>query len=594
MHAGTITLIIQAVGKSTTDLVALQPGEAITDVAKFKAACRLARAAGKSVVITGSTSGIGLATARGLKARGCDLVLADIEQAAIQASCARVPPGTCVCGQIVSVLPLAQATVSQHLKVLKDAAAKSRSTAPHDPPAPLSNVFIVNEDPVRLGLVASLARPGGNVTGINLFAAEVAAKGLRLLHDLVPKAVRIAVLVNPANGINATLYKDLRFNFIRDIAAVAGLVRVPNVMVVHPSVPANSVKELITLAKNGKPKEYAFAHAGVGSFTFKFDHMAEVTGRTADQIVAASSSNGGILSKQDFERLADFRYRLRQFLRFSEELAQEHGITPQSIVKTALDAFVQTDESDAILNWNPEAERITGWPASEALGQDPPRLPGSLQTNRMLDAWLRINADGSVTVFTGKVELGQGIVTALAQIVTGFPHARVIGQAGMLDTARFTHFVAEKLDVPVASVNTLTLGSHGDTMVPVASACTVDGKPLSDLLSADEIEELVVRTRNGGAEVVALLKTGSAYYAPSAAAARMAKAVHEDSGAVMPVCAWVDGEYGLSGAYLGVEAEIGREGIRRVVETPLTDDEKALLVEAYEAVKAKQADVKDL
>ena len=113
-------------------------------------------------------------------------------------------------------------------------------------------------------------------------------------------------------------------------------------------------------------------------------------------------------------------------------------------------------------------------------------------------------------------------------------------------------------------------------------------------LSADEIEELVVRTRNGGAEVVALLKTGSAYYAPSAAAARMAKAVHEDSGAVMPVCAWVDGEYGLTGAYLAVEAELGREGIRRVVETPLTDAEKALLVEAYEAVKTKQADVTDL
>ena len=185
-------------------------------------------------------------------------------------------------------------------------------------------------------------------------------------------------------------------------------------------------------------------------------------------------------------------------------------------------------------------------------------------------------------------------MTALAQIVTGFPHKRVIGQAGMLDTARFTNFVAEKLGVPVASVTTLTLGSHGDTMVPVASACRVDGKPLSDLLSQAEIDDLVERTRNGGAEIVALLKTGSAYYAPSAAAARMARAVHEDSGAVMPVCAWVDGEYGLSGAYLGVEAEIGKEGIRRVVETPLTDGEKALLTEAYEAVKAKQADVKDM
>jgi malate dehydrogenase len=185
-------------------------------------------------------------------------------------------------------------------------------------------------------------------------------------------------------------------------------------------------------------------------------------------------------------------------------------------------------------------------------------------------------------------------MTALAQIVTGFPHHRVIGQAGMLDTARFTHFVAEELQVPVSSVTTLTLGSHGDTMVPVASACTVDGKPLADVVSAEKIDELVERTRNGGAEIVGLLKTGSAYYAPSAAAARMARAVHEDSGAVMPVCAWVDGQYGLSGAYLGVEARIGKTGITEVIETPLTDAERALLGEAYEAVKAKQADVKDL
>ena len=112
--------------------------------------------------------------------------------------------------------------------------------------------------------------------------------------------------------------------------------------------------------------------------------------------------------------------------------------------------------------------------------------------------------------------------------------------------------------------------------------------------AADRIEELVVRTRNGGAEVVALLKTGSAYYAPSAAAARMARAVMEDSGAVMPVCAWVDGEYGISGVYLGVEAEIGREGVKRVVEGDLSETELAGLREAAEAVRAKQADVADL
>lgn len=185
-------------------------------------------------------------------------------------------------------------------------------------------------------------------------------------------------------------------------------------------------------------------------------------------------------------------------------------------------------------------------------------------------------------------------MTALAQIATHFPKQRVLGQAGMLDTARFTHFVASELGVAINKVKTLTLGSHGDTMVPVPSRCTVDGKALSSILSADKIEELVVRTRNGGAEVVALLKTGSAYYAPSAAAARMARAVALDSGDVMPVCAWVDGEYGISGVYLGVEAEIGAGGVRRVVETALTDEELAELKVAAEAVRAKQADVANL
>ncbi|MDA2962378.1 MAG: malate dehydrogenase [Actinomycetota bacterium] len=182
-------------------------------------------------------------------------------------------------------------------------------------------------------------------------------------------------------------------------------------------------------------------------------------------------------------------------------------------------------------------------------------------------------------------------MTSLAQIATGFPKTRVMGQAGMLDTARFTNFVAEKLGTTVGAVKTLTLGSHGETMVPVPSRCSVNGKALSELLSQAEIDELIERTRNGGAEVVALLKTGSAYYAPSAAAARMAKAVIEDSGAIMPVCAWVDGEYGISGVYLGVEAEIGRGGVKKVIESALTESEVAALKGAAEAVRAKQADV---
>lgn len=175
-------------------------------------------------------------------------------------------------------------------------------------------------------------------------------------------------------------------------------------------------------------------------------------------------------------------------------------------------------------------------------------------------------------------------MTALTQLVTGFAHHRVMGQAGVLDSARFAHFVAEKLGVPIGRVSTLTLGSHGDTMVPVPSRCTVDGSPLTEILAAEEIDELVARTRAGGAEIVGLLKTGSAYYAPSAAAARMAKAVVENSRSIMPVCAWMDGQYGVSGIYLGVEAEIGREGVRRIVETPLTESELVALHEAAAAV----------
>jgi malate dehydrogenase len=185
-------------------------------------------------------------------------------------------------------------------------------------------------------------------------------------------------------------------------------------------------------------------------------------------------------------------------------------------------------------------------------------------------------------------------MTALTAAATGFAKQKVIGQAGMLDTARFTNFVAEAVGVPVGSVRTLTLGSHGDTMVPVPSACTVDGKPLSDVLDQAAIDQLVNRTRNGGAEVVALLKTGSAYYAPSAAAARMARAVAADTGDVMPVCTWVDGEYGIAGVYLGVEAELGAGGVRKVVERQLSDVERAALHEAAEAVRAKQADVANL
>lgn len=185
-------------------------------------------------------------------------------------------------------------------------------------------------------------------------------------------------------------------------------------------------------------------------------------------------------------------------------------------------------------------------------------------------------------------------MTALFQQVSEFPHERVIGQAGMLDTARFEDKIATALGISPLAVDAITLGSHGDTMVPVPSQVTVEGKPLRDVMDAQTIEELVSATRSGGAEIVALLKQGSAYYAPSSAAARMVQAIAEDEGALLPVCAWVSGEYGISDVYLGVPARLGRGGVTEIVELDLTDDEQAALHEAADAVREKQSDVASL
>ena len=182
-------------------------------------------------------------------------------------------------------------------------------------------------------------------------------------------------------------------------------------------------------------------------------------------------------------------------------------------------------------------------------------------------------------------------MTALCARISGFPHERVMGQAGMLDTARFKHFVAEKAGGSASEVEAMTLGSHGETMVPVPSLVKVNGKPLTEVLDQAEIDEVVQRTRDGGAEIVGLLKTGSAYYAPSSAAAKMVEAVVKDTGEQMPVCAWVDGQYGIKDVYLGVPARLGKGGVTEVVELPLADDELAALRTAADAVRSKQADV---
>jgi malate dehydrogenase len=185
-------------------------------------------------------------------------------------------------------------------------------------------------------------------------------------------------------------------------------------------------------------------------------------------------------------------------------------------------------------------------------------------------------------------------MTTLAADVSGFPKERVFGQAGILDSSRFAHFISEKTGADIQSVEAVTLGSHGETMVPVPSLCRVDGKPLAEVLDPGTIDDLVDRTRKGGAEIVGLLKTGSAYYAPSAAAAYMAKAVIEDVGEQMPVCAWMSGEYGINDVYLGVIAEVGAGGIKEIVQLTLTEDEAAGLADAAVAVKEKVADLAEI
>ncbi len=185
-------------------------------------------------------------------------------------------------------------------------------------------------------------------------------------------------------------------------------------------------------------------------------------------------------------------------------------------------------------------------------------------------------------------------MTTLAAEVSGFPRQRVMGQAGILDSSRFAHFIAERAGADITTVEALTLGSHGETMVPVPSQCRVGGQPLTEVLDAAAIAELVDRTRKGGAEIVGLLKTGSAYYAPAAAAASMAIAILTGANRVMPVCAWVTGQYGVDDVYLGVPARLGKAGVEEIVELPLTDEELAGLREAAVAVKAKVAELADL
>jgi malate dehydrogenase len=181
------------------------------------------------------------------------------------------------------------------------------------------------------------------------------------------------------------------------------------------------------------------------------------------------------------------------------------------------------------------------------------------------------------------------VMCYVAMRTTGFPRQRILGMAGVLDTARYRTFLAEAMDVSVEDIQAMVLGGHGDTMVPLISYTTVSGIPVTQLIEQEKLEAIVSRTRNGGAEIVALLKTGSAYYAPSAAAVQMVEAIALDKRRILPCSVWLQGEFGLRDVFCGVPCKLGRNGLEQILNIKLTEAERAELHKSAEAVRATQA-----
>ncbi|MDX1675733.1 MAG: malate dehydrogenase [Longimicrobiales bacterium] len=177
------------------------------------------------------------------------------------------------------------------------------------------------------------------------------------------------------------------------------------------------------------------------------------------------------------------------------------------------------------------------------------------------------------------------IMAYVAKETTGFPRERVIGMAGVLDTARYRTFLSMEMDVSVEDIQALVLGGHGDSMVPIVSMTTVSGIPVTHFIDRDRLEEIITRTRKGGGEIVGYLKEGSAYYAPGAAVVQMAEAIVLDKKRILPCAAWLEGEYGLDGLFIGVPCKLGRSGLEEVIEVELTDDEQSSLEESAAAVR---------
>jgi malate dehydrogenase len=254
------------------------------------------------------------------------------------------------------------------------------------------------------------------------------------------------------------------------------------------------------------------------------------------------------------------------------------------------------------------ASRVTGTQhAAETKGSDlfivtagKPRKPGMSRSDLLVENAKVITSvaqtirEGSPQAIVIVVTNPLDVMTALMRAKVGFPSKRVLGMAGVLDSARLSWFVAEETGTSVLDVDAMVLGAHGDSMVPLPSACTVNGVALRELVARERVEALMERTRNGGAEIVNLLKTGSAFYAPAAAATAMAGSILNDEKRLLPCACFLNGHFGCEGVYTGVPAVLGREGVERIVEVPLDTEARIQMQKTVGAIEKDLAELRSL
>ncbi|CAN2041261.1 Malate dehydrogenase [Candidatus Magnetomoraceae bacterium gMMP-15] len=265
------------------------------------------------------------------------------------------------------------------------------------------------------------------------------------------------------------------------------------------------------------------------------------------------------------------------------DLAEAAPIEGYNSLITGTNGYDETEGSDVVI--------ITaGIPRKPGMSRDDLLSTNAGIMKKVVDEIVKRSPDSILIIVSNPLDA----MCHVAYDVSGFPKNRVIGMAGILDSARFRAFISMELNVSVENTHAFVLGGHGDTMVPLPRYSTVAGIPITELMPADRVEALVDRTRNGGAEIVGLLKTGSAFYAPSAAAVEMAEAILKDSKKILPCAACLSGEYGYNDLFIGVPVKLGAKGIEEIIEIKLSDEEAAALKKSAGAVQGLVDDLKKL